>query len=102
VFNHPLEASFACTGLGGWPKLYFEIGFIDSYDHSDLCTFCCLPIIVCFISDSPMLVQAVTVFVTFRRHPVITKSTSLYIARVDRGQSLSHVRFFGRHNFFSD
>ena len=35
-FCHPLEVIYACTGLGGWPKLYVELGFLDSHGRSDL------------------------------------------------------------------
>jgi hypothetical protein len=38
-FCHPLEVIYACTGLGGWPKLYVELGFLDSHGRSDLSAY---------------------------------------------------------------
>ncbi len=43
-FCHPLEIIYACTGLGGWPKLYVELGFLDTHSRSDLSTNTSLPL----------------------------------------------------------
>ena len=38
TFNHPLDMTLACSGLAGWPKFLVEVGFLDEYGRSEICT----------------------------------------------------------------
>jgi len=44
-WNHPIDVTFVCSGLKGWPKLFLEVFSLDSYNREDLCGygFCNVP-----------------------------------------------------------
>lgn len=37
VWSHPLDIHYACRGLAGWPKLYFQVWSQDIHGRNDLC-----------------------------------------------------------------
>lgn len=44
-WNEPLDFSFACTSLQGWPKLFIQVFSVDSYNRIDLAGYawCYIP-----------------------------------------------------------
>eukprot|EP00455_Lapot_gusevi_P003598 TRINITY_DN11466_c0_g2_i1.p1 TRINITY_DN11466_c0_g2~~TRINITY_DN11466_c0_g2_i1.p1 ORF type:complete len:181 (+),score=18.01 TRINITY_DN11466_c0_g2_i1:65-607(+) len=45
IFSHPLDVSYACTGISGWPRLALQIGFVDEFGRRDLAGYgsCMIP-----------------------------------------------------------
>ncbi|GAX75422.1 hypothetical protein CEUSTIGMA_g2866.t1 [Chlamydomonas eustigma] len=45
IWAHPIDAHYACKGLTGWPKLYFQVWTQDIHGRNDICGygFCHIP-----------------------------------------------------------
>ncbi|GAQ87688.1 b9 domain-containing protein [Klebsormidium nitens] len=45
VWSHPIDVHYACRGLSGWPKLYFQVWHQDIHGRNDICGygFCHVP-----------------------------------------------------------